>query len=72
MFAIGEIQIHFCIGVDCGDPGPVPNGFYENFEQKFNDKRSVKCTPKFAMQGSGGITCQGSGKWSKKPICKCK
>ena len=28
--------------------------------------------PKFAMQGSGEITCQGSGKWSKKPICKCK
>ncbi|XP_065068743.1 sushi, von Willebrand factor type A, EGF and pentraxin domain-containing protein 1-like isoform X2 [Rhopilema esculentum] len=59
-----------CERVDCGDPGPVPNGLYENFEQKFNDKRSVKCYPKFAMQGFGEITCQGSGKWSKKPTCK--
>ncbi|XP_054716790.1 limulus clotting factor C-like [Uloborus diversus] len=67
-----------CEEVACTDPGPLDNAIIQNDNRYPAAPRATYrpgetvwfyCLRGFTMQGVDSITCQTSGRWTKKPTC---
>ena len=62
--------------INCGPPGPIPNGWIENLEMGTALGTSIiyRCNKDMKRIGASSATCEKSGRWSYNPpqcLCKC-
>ena len=61
--------------INCGPPGPIPNGWIEHVEVGTALGTSViyRCNKDMKRIGASSATCEKSGRWSySPPMCLCK
>lgn len=61
--------------INCGPPGPIPNGWIENLEMGTALGTSIiyRCNKDMKRIGASSATCEKSGRWSySPPQCLCK
>ena len=61
--------------INCGSPGPIPNGWIENLHLGTSLGTSIiyRCNKNMKRIGASSATCEKSGRWSyNPPQCLCK
>ena len=62
----------FLSEINCGDPGPLPNGRVEMTEKGTAQGATAyfRCFSNTTLRGDNKTYCQSNGKWSKpRPQC---
>lgn len=67
--------LYIVLEINCGPPGPIPNGWIEHVEVGTALGTSViyRCNKDMKRIGASSATCEKSGRWSySPPMCLCK
>jgi len=57
------------LGLDCGEPLPVPDGVIRQGGTTFQAVRSIECNQGYILDGERTIECQANGEWFPVPVC---
>lgn len=64
-------EVPQCEEIDCGELGPLSNGYIKGYSNRMGDKKEFKCMSGMKYQGDHNVSvCLESGRWSN-PLPKC-